>query len=80
MLRMSVIFHFRHPPQNSEEWQKLLEQQEHLHEAEIERWKDILSSSITLMDHMKRTLSEVMESLDRRFMYLQKTPTENTTE
>ena len=67
-------------PQSSEEWQKLLEQQEHLHEAEIERWRDILSSSVTLMDHMKRTLSEVMSSLDRRAMYLQTPGPDNTTD
>ena len=53
-------------PKSEGDWLKLLEQQEQLHETELNRWQDILASSIQLMDHMKLTLGELKSSLDHR--------------
>ena len=52
-------------PKSAEEWLQLLDQQQHLHQLQMERWREILSASITLMDHMKTTLNELYHSIDK---------------
>ncbi|XP_074653510.1 protein Aster-B-like isoform X2 [Tubulanus polymorphus] len=52
-------------PKNKEEWLALLKTQQYLHDNELERWKGILGSSITLIEQMKTTLVELQKSIDR---------------
>ncbi|CAH1797340.1 unnamed protein product [Owenia fusiformis] len=54
------------PPESPADWASLLERQEVLHNMEIDRWKDILSSSIEIMEQMKQTLVELKDNLDTR--------------
>ena len=54
MLLIYKIFLFRKPPLSTGDWSKLLEQQQYLHEEEIRRWKEILSASVQLLDHVSR--------------------------
>lgn len=56
---------FRHP-HTSEDWKHLLEQQRHLHSAELRRWRDVLAASVSLLDHMTSTLRQLHESIDSR--------------
>lgn len=44
---------FRTQTRSQDEWLALLEQQQQLHELEVERWKDILSSSVHLMEQVR---------------------------
>ncbi|XP_033757958.1 protein Aster-B-like isoform X2 [Pecten maximus] len=53
-------------PKSQEEWASVLKQQQYLYEREIDKWKEILSSSITLIDQMKLTLVELRNSLENR--------------
>ncbi|XP_060079829.1 protein Aster-B-like [Ylistrum balloti] len=53
-------------PKSQEEWMSVLKQQQYLYEREIDKWKEILSSSITLIDQMKLTLVELRNSLENR--------------
>ena len=53
-------------PQTSDEWLALLKQQEKLHDEELNRWQEILTTSITLMDHMKATLTELKSTIENR--------------
>lgn len=53
-------------PKSQEEWANVLKQQQYLYEREIDKWKEILSSSITLIDQMKMTLVELRNSLENR--------------
>ena len=42
----------RHPPKSQEEWMNLLQQQQSLHETEMDKWKEILTVSIDLVDQV----------------------------
>ncbi|XP_061165219.1 protein Aster-B-like [Saccostrea echinata] len=53
-------------PKSQEEWIQLLQQQRQLHESEIDRWKEIITSSIDLIDRIKGTLGDVKNSLEGR--------------
>ncbi|XP_021349375.1 GRAM domain-containing protein 1B-like isoform X3 [Mizuhopecten yessoensis] len=53
-------------PKSQDEWVGVLKQQQYLYEREIDKWKEILSSSITLIDQMKLTLVELRNSLESR--------------
>lgn len=53
-------------PKSQEEWVEVLKQQQYLYEREIDKWKEILTSSITLIDQMKLTLVELRNSLENR--------------
>ena len=44
---------------------RLLQQQKGLHDAEVERWQQILSSSVKLMDQMKNTLVELQHGIQK---------------
>ena len=43
---------YRKHPASTEEWARLLEQQQYLHDAEIDRWKDVLGAAVTVMDQV----------------------------
>lgn len=53
-------------PQNQEEWAELLKQQQVLHESELDRWREILSAAVILVDQVKLSLSELQDTLQRR--------------
>ncbi|XP_064595531.1 protein Aster-B-like isoform X2 [Liolophura sinensis] len=55
--------HIRDLPESQEEWLKLLEQQQSLHQSEVEHWREILGTSVLLMDQMKASLMELQSSL-----------------
>ncbi|XP_064651386.1 protein Aster-B-like isoform X2 [Lineus longissimus] len=52
-------------PKSQDDWLELLKQQQTLHDLELDRWKDILSSSIQLIEQMKSTLTELRTSIDK---------------
>nr|XP_022324315.1 GRAM domain-containing protein 1B-like isoform X4 [Crassostrea virginica] len=53
-------------PKSQDEWTQLLQQQRQLHESEIDRWKEIISTSIDLIDQVKNTMVSVKTSLEGR--------------
>ncbi|XP_025101004.1 GRAM domain-containing protein 1B-like isoform X1 [Pomacea canaliculata] len=53
-------------PRSQEEWGQLLRQQRSLHENEVEKWRQILYTSVELMDHMKKSLLDLHGRLDVR--------------
>ncbi|ESO93750.1 hypothetical protein LOTGIDRAFT_104744, partial [Lottia gigantea] len=53
-------------PESREEWFKLLKQQQLLHDSEIDKWREVLSASIVLVDQMKGTLVHLHDSLEGR--------------
>ena len=56
-------------PLSSAEWAALLDQQQQLHETEMQRWKAVLSNTIELMDHMVHTLSDLRTSIDHAYHF-----------
>ncbi|XP_078591949.1 protein Aster-B-like isoform X7 [Branchiostoma floridae x Branchiostoma japonicum] len=44
-------------PRSPEEWIQLLQQQQQFHEAELHRWREVLATSVTLLDQMRASLS-----------------------
>ncbi|ELU06592.1 hypothetical protein CAPTEDRAFT_213042 [Capitella teleta] len=53
-------------PSSHEEWTDVLDQQRELHQQEMDRWKEVLSASIQLMDHMKASLADLQSTIDQR--------------
>lgn len=49
------------PPKSAEEWIRLLSQQQQLHDAEMSKWQDLLSASITMVDQVKETLIKLKD-------------------
>ncbi|XP_028857590.1 protein Aster-B isoform X7 [Denticeps clupeoides] len=43
-------------PQTQMEWAQLLESQQRFHDAEVQKWRDIIKSSVLLLDQMKDSL------------------------
>jgi len=56
-------------PLSSAEWAALLDQQQQLHETEMQQWKAVLSNTIQLMDHMVHTLSDLRASIDHAYHF-----------
>lgn len=50
-------------PQSPEDWKILLQKQEELHTAELERWVRILKASIHLLNEVEQSLSKLQMSL-----------------
>ena len=48
----NITLCFRSQPTTLEDWAKLLEQQQYLHDIEIDRWKDVLGAAVTVMDQV----------------------------
>lgn len=48
-----IYFFHRNYPKSQEEWTQLLQQQRQLHESEIDRWKEIIATSIDLIDQVR---------------------------
>ncbi|KAJ8316447.1 hypothetical protein KUTeg_006461 [Tegillarca granosa] len=64
LVRVILVVNY---PKSQEEWVSLLKQQQLLHESEVDKWKEILSTSILLVDQMKSTLSQLKGSLENRY-------------
>jgi hypothetical protein len=41
--------HFRHPPKSHDEWLHLLQQQEALHNMEMQKWQKVLQAALQLL-------------------------------
>lgn len=42
-------------PQTQMEWAQLLEAQQRYHDAELQKWREIIKSSVVLLDQVKRS-------------------------
>lgn len=64
---MEIVFHWVHPgvacasvlyvfasklPQTQMEWAQLLEAQQRYHDSELQKWRDIVKSSVELLDQV----------------------------
>ncbi|GFO33639.1 gram domain-containing protein 1b-like [Plakobranchus ocellatus] len=54
---------FAKQPRSQEEWSQLLQQQRQVYEKEINKWEEVLSASITIVDQMKSSLVQLQKSL-----------------
>lgn len=52
-------------PADAKEWAELLQQQKHIQQIEMKRWREVLASSIQLMNQVQQSLDTLKEELDR---------------
>ncbi|XP_053467364.1 protein Aster-A isoform X2 [Ictalurus furcatus] len=52
-------------PQSSSEWMKVLELQRRFHQTQMNKWQQILHSSVTLLDQMKQSLENLHRGIIR---------------
>ncbi|XP_062860368.1 protein Aster-B-like isoform X2 [Trichomycterus rosablanca] len=53
-------------PQSQVEWAQLLESQQRFHEAELQKWREIIKSSVLLLDQMKDSLLGLQRGVSLR--------------
>ncbi|XP_048589080.1 protein Aster-B isoform X2 [Nematostella vectensis] len=53
-------------PTDAKDWARMLQQQKSLYDAEMTRWRDILSTSINLMNQAQHSLLELQSDLHNR--------------
>ncbi|XP_038609264.1 protein Aster-B isoform X9 [Tachyglossus aculeatus] len=53
-------------PQSQTEWAQLLESQQKYHDTELQKWKEIIKSSVMLLDQMKDSLVNLQSSIRSR--------------
>ncbi|XP_062894675.1 protein Aster-B isoform X1 [Mobula hypostoma] len=53
-------------PQSQVEWAQLLESQQRYHDAELQKWRDILKSSVVLLDQMRNSLITLQKGIGLR--------------
>ncbi|XP_077467298.1 protein Aster-B isoform X8 [Stigmatopora argus] len=53
-------------PQTQMEWAQLLETQQRFHEAELQKWREIIKSSVVLLDQMKDSLLNLQRGISLR--------------
>ncbi|XP_037533379.1 protein Aster-B [Nematolebias whitei] len=53
-------------PQTQMEWAQLLEAQQRYHDAELQKWRDIIKSSVVLLDQMKDSLLNLQRGIGLR--------------
>ncbi|CAL8360806.1 unnamed protein product [Merluccius merluccius] len=53
-------------PQTQMEWAQLLESQQHFHDAELQKWREIIKSSVVLLDQMKDSLLNLQRGIGLR--------------
>uniref|UniRef100_A0A8C7JGE3 GRAM domain containing 1Bb n=1 Tax=Oncorhynchus kisutch TaxID=8019 RepID=A0A8C7JGE3_ONCKI len=53
-------------PQTQMEWAQLLKSQQRYHDAELQKWREIIKSSVVLLDQMKDSLSNLQKGIDLR--------------
>ncbi|XP_066541066.1 protein Aster-B isoform X1 [Hoplias malabaricus] len=51
-------------PQTQLEWTQLLESQQRFHEAELQKWREIIKSSVLLLDQMKDSLLSLQRGVN----------------
>jgi len=52
-------------PVDAQQWAQLLEQQKRVQEVEMRRWRDVLASSIQLMNQVQQSLDLLQEELGK---------------
>ncbi|PFX16245.1 GRAM domain-containing protein 1B [Stylophora pistillata] len=52
-------------PADAKEWAELLQQQKHIQQIEMKRWREVLASSIQLLNQVQQSLDTLKEELDR---------------
>ncbi|XP_053530781.1 protein Aster-A isoform X3 [Ictalurus punctatus] len=52
-------------PQSSSEWMKVLQLQRQFHQTQLNKWQQILHSSVTLLDQMKQSLENLHRGIIR---------------
>ncbi|XP_046717267.1 protein Aster-B isoform X4 [Silurus meridionalis] len=53
-------------PQTQMEWAQLLESQQRYHDDELEKWREIIKSSVVLLDEMRGSLLNLQKGIDMR--------------
>ncbi|XP_073785796.1 protein Aster-B isoform X18 [Danio rerio] len=53
-------------PQTQMEWAQLLESQQRYHDAELQKWREIIKSSVLLLDQMKDSLLSLQKGVGLR--------------
>ncbi|XP_065117369.2 protein Aster-B isoform X4 [Paramisgurnus dabryanus] len=53
-------------PQTQTEWAQLLESQQRFHESELEKWREIIKTSVLLLDEMRESLVKLHKSVGLR--------------
>ncbi|RXN36138.1 GRAM domain-containing 1B-like protein [Labeo rohita] len=53
-------------PQTQMEWAQLLESQQRYHDAELQKWREIIKSSVLLLDQMKDSLLNLQKGVGLR--------------
>ncbi|XP_069750675.1 protein Aster-B isoform X3 [Narcine bancroftii] len=53
-------------PQSQVEWAQLLESQQRYHDTELQKWRDILKSSVVLLDQMRNSLITLQKGIGLR--------------
>ncbi|XP_066565968.1 protein Aster-B isoform X3 [Amia ocellicauda] len=53
-------------PQSQMEWAQLLESQQRYHDAELQKWREIIKSSVLLLDQMKDSLLNLQKGMGLR--------------
>ncbi|KAM6933040.1 protein Aster-B isoform 5-T5 [Xenentodon cancila] len=53
-------------PQTQMEWAQLLEAQQRYHDAELQKWREIIKSSVVLLDQMKDSLLDLQRGIGLR--------------
>ncbi|XP_027014318.1 protein Aster-B isoform X8 [Tachysurus fulvidraco] len=53
-------------PQTQMEWAQLLESQQRYHDDELEKWREIIKSSVVLLDEMRRSLLNLQKGIGMR--------------
>ncbi|XP_076850758.1 protein Aster-B-like [Brachyhypopomus gauderio] len=56
----------RRLPKTQIEWAQLLESQQRIHEAELQKWREIIKSSVLLLDQMKDSLLSLQRGVGLR--------------
>ncbi|XP_067420557.1 protein Aster-B isoform X3 [Emydura macquarii macquarii] len=53
-------------PQSQSEWAQLLESQQKYHDMELQKWREIIKSSVMLLDQMKESLGNLQNGIGSR--------------
>ncbi|XP_056138979.1 protein Aster-B isoform X1 [Lampris incognitus] len=62
----SLRLHESKLPQTQMEWAQLLESQQRYHDAELQKWREIIKSSVVLLDQMKDSLLNLQQGIGLR--------------
>lgn len=54
----------RHPPKSHDEWLHLLQQQEALHNMELQKWQKVLQAAVQLLRQTEESLSELQVAIN----------------